>query len=465
LLTLVAISVPTNAQLGAGAQTSVADCRAFTTSSTVAVVDAGSIVFCSRSESRVSTSAAGWRLGASLTTPRLSGASPSIAITLNALSGCTAGTPVVTGTAAAATFGAQTSSSWMMTMTGGQCSGYLRGTVVSGGTTVYDGVLDFGVMSADTPNYNVNSGGITVTDDANGWATNTAITSWPTLTTTATTPGYTANGGMQQYVHTNGARLAFSPFFLHWPNYGTMAVDMVAQAHLSSITFGYQMRVTWATVTLAGSGCALVSANTQSALVAAPDGSANANVLNRLTATSPNTVCQVTGTVSYTDSTGTGQGPAFRFQSIVSTDDDGLTVANTVSGGLTVTDDADGWAIHQDEACGATITCQSDTNSTVNIGNAMVNQTSQLSVALSNPVSDFWFPLLFWLAALMFCLYHQWWLSAGFCLPGLLNAILPNVAPVTFAECFVLALLGLVLEVAAHRFQFGYWSRRTTTGA
>lgn len=186
LISLALATLPTaSAQFGAGAQTSVADCRAFTTSSTVAVVDAGSIVFCSRAESRVSTSASGWRLGASLTTPRLSGASPSLTITLNALSGCTAGSPVVTGTAAGATFGAQTSSSWMMTMTSGQCSGYLRGTVTSGGTTVYDGVLDFGVMSADTPNYNVNSGGITVTDDANGWA----LTGIPTPPSALTVSG------------------------------------------------------------------------------------------------------------------------------------------------------------------------------------------------------------------------------------------------------------------------------------
>jgi hypothetical protein len=172
IVSLIAIAPSTSAQLGVGSQTSVSDCRSFTVSSSISQVAAGSIVFCSRNPTGVANSAAGFRLGATLTTPQLTGSSPSISITLNALNGCTTSSNVNSGTSATANWGAQSSTTWMMTMAGASCTGYFRGTVISGGATVFDGVLDFTIISGDNPVYQVASGGLTITDDANGWLTN-----------------------------------------------------------------------------------------------------------------------------------------------------------------------------------------------------------------------------------------------------------------------------------------------------
>jgi len=75
-----------------------------------------------------------------------------------------------------------------------------------------------------------------------------------------------------------------------------------------------------------------------------------------------------------------------------------------LSGGVTVTDDANGWAMHQDQACGATIRCLSDTNSTLTIGTANVNSTTpdKFRVEVENKSFDDFVPLGLLLVAMVY---------------------------------------------------------------
>lgn len=63
--------------------------------------------------------------------------------------------------------------------------------------------------------------------------------------------------------------------------------------------------------------------------------------------------------------------------------------------------------------------------------------------------------LLFWIAALLFFSYQSWWFALGFSLPGLLEVLFPTQIPEDFTVWFTFCLLGVVMEIAAHRFSWG----------
>lgn len=63
--------------------------------------------------------------------------------------------------------------------------------------------------------------------------------------------------------------------------------------------------------------------------------------------------------------------------------------------------------------------------------------------------------LLFWIAALLFFSYQSWWFALGFSLPGLLEVMFPTQIPEDFMVYFTFCLLGVVMEIAAHRFSWG----------
>lgn len=79
-----------------------------------------------------------------------------------------------------------------------------------------------------------------------------------------------------------------------------------------------------------------------------------------------------------------------------------------------------------------------------------------------NPGFDFWAGVVFWLLVLGFFLYQAWWFAAGFAIPGLLDTMFPTQIPDDMSLYLTLCLLGVVLEVAAHKFSFGHWRTRNS---
>lgn len=67
--------------------------------------------------------------------------------------------------------------------------------------------------------------------------------------------------------------------------------------------------------------------------------------------------------------------------------------------------------------------------------------------------------LFFWIAALLFFSYQGWLFALGFSIPGLLEVLFPTQIPEDFTVWFVFCLLGVILEVAARRFQWGPYKK------
>lgn len=69
--------------------------------------------------------------------------------------------------------------------------------------------------------------------------------------------------------------------------------------------------------------------------------------------------------------------------------------------------------------------------------------------------------LLFWIAALLFFAYQAWYFSLAFSIPGLFEVLFPADIPGDFTQWFLFCLLGVLMEIAANRFQWGYYRKRT----
>lgn len=135
-----------------------------------------------------------------------------------------------------------------------------------------------------------------------------------------------------------------------------------------------------------------------------------------------------------------------------------LTLTGTL--GVDLVDDttADGkLTVAQDEACGATVRCLSDVNSTTIIGTANVNTTeaSQLQVDLKFPGSqgsnggDFFLPVFLWFFALLVFLRLGRLLAAGACTIGLIGSLVVDSAPFQ-GVALVILLVAVWLEATAH---------------
>lgn len=93
-------------------------------------------------------------------------------------------------------------------------------------------------------------------------------------------------------------------------------------------------------------------------------------------------------------------------------------------------------------------------------------------VNIESATADFWIPILFWIAVLLFTTYYGWLVMAGFAVPGLLAAIIPDLATILdglgldFSALMALCVLGFLMELAANRFSWGGYtsgSRRLKT--
>lgn len=68
--------------------------------------------------------------------------------------------------------------------------------------------------------------------------------------------------------------------------------------------------------------------------------------------------------------------------------------------------------------------------------------------------------LLFWIAALLFFSYQEWWFALGFSLPGLMEVLFPSQIPEDFTVWFTFCLLGVMMEIAANRFSWGHYKQK-----
>lgn len=59
---------------------------------------------------------------------------------------------------------------------------------------------------------------------------------------------------------------------------------------------------------------------------------------------------------------------------------------------------------------------------------------------------EYWIPILFWIAAIIFALYWQYPWVAAWSIPGFMQSILPEAVPGSFAGYLLLALVGVILE-------------------
>jgi len=135
------------ASANVGSDTDV--CRDLVVASVSLQNAAGDVVQCQHYPNHVQAASSTWALSAFLTSPALTGTSPSLTLTATASNGCTAGSPTTVGTAASASSNPQTSSVWVITMTAAQCRGYVEGKVTTGGVTIYDALIAFNVESDD----------------------------------------------------------------------------------------------------------------------------------------------------------------------------------------------------------------------------------------------------------------------------------------------------------------------------
>lgn len=176
--------------------------------------------------------------------------------------------------------------------------------------------------------------------------------------------------------------------------------------------------------------------------------------------------------------------------------------SNALSGGVTVTDDANGWALTgiptppssltlagtlgvdlvDDTTADGSLTVDVADDSTADglistpvPGDIAFNNSTFSTIfpdefdvnarfpgEADNPGFDFWAGVVFWLILLGFFLYQGWWFAAGFAMPGLLDAVFPTQIPDDMSLYLTLCLLGVVLEVAAHKFSFGHWRTRNS---
>jgi len=125
--------------------------------------------------------------------------------------------------------------------------------------------------------------------------------------------------------------------------------------------------------------------------------------------------------------------------------------SNALSGGVTVTDDANGWAITGVTTGGGgttTINFPTDFNATLR-GALDVNATLDGGADVHNPVSDFWFPILFWCAVLAISWRKGWVWAFWTAVPGLIYTLLPGIFPAPFDQFethFMLWLGGVAAE-------------------
>lgn len=161
---------------------------------------------------------------------------------------------------------------------------------------------------------------------------------------------------------------------------------------------------------------------------------------------------------------------------------------NTLSGGVTVTDDANGWAVtgipdtqQELQAIADAITLLQSLGITVSgslavdivddttddgllsmpvgnlnatFNNASFPTTVPSSFEVSNEVSDFWFPILFWIACILVCWRKGWHYALWGAFPGLINTLLPDLFPAPLNDFTTLFLL-FVMACAAE-----FWSFR-----
>jgi len=127
---------------------------------------AGDVVQCVHAPAKVATAASTWTLSSMLSSPVLSGASPTLTLTTSGLAGCSAGTASTFGTSASASANPETSSVWVITMSASECRGYVEGKVTTGGVTIYDAAVAFNVESDDQTRTVDNTGALTVHQDA-----------------------------------------------------------------------------------------------------------------------------------------------------------------------------------------------------------------------------------------------------------------------------------------------------------
>lgn len=148
-LAAVSLTLPAaEAQVSTSAFNTGDTCRNLPVTSVVAQNGAGTIQLCVGTLNTAPSASAGTQVSAYLATPVLSGSGPSLALALTIQDGCTADTPTSFATAANAPAGAQRGTTWPLTMAGDVCRGYIRGTVTSGGSTIFDVPVAFVINAA-----------------------------------------------------------------------------------------------------------------------------------------------------------------------------------------------------------------------------------------------------------------------------------------------------------------------------
>jgi len=141
----------TGCALTADADAQAPTCQTMAVTQVVAQNSAGNVVFCIHTPEAVPTATTSWQLSASLSSPQLTGAAPSLTLTLTIEGGCTSAPPQATGTAANAPAGTEQARTWSVTMSSTTCRGYVEGKAVSGGAVLFDAYLAFNVNAQDLP--------------------------------------------------------------------------------------------------------------------------------------------------------------------------------------------------------------------------------------------------------------------------------------------------------------------------
>lgn len=372
---------------------------------------------------------------------------PTITLTAGTPVGCTAGT--ATTRTVSGTNGGATSYFNTFTTTDSTCVFSVRVQIVISTTAVFDNDFAFEFQC------NCNEA-ISITS----WPSlSTSITSWPTLNVAGELTTSDETTALSRVTDGTYVMYAF-PRLLSIPETGTALTFSTWAIGPADGTFS-----TGSTPSVSTDGtCTWNSLGTGSSTTQINGDHVSRSQASVTMAVGTN-FCQITGNVFLTVASATRLVQPFNI--IITRDAGAMSGDLALSGAVTVTDDANGWAI--DVLDDTT----NDGQLTVPVGSVMVGNASQnvtfpstLSVEASfpgsveNPGLDFWMLTLFWVAALLFFLYQKWLFAAGFAIPGLLDSLFPSQIPNDFSVYFVLCLLGLVMEVAANKFQWAHWKSR-----
>lgn len=153
--------------ISTGGGSSSQTCRDFPVATAPATIASGDIIYCIMTDGPVPTSTSTFQASAILTTPALSSSTNTVTFTPSVSdSSCTFGSATTKGTPSMnGAYGTQSSATWIVTMTSGNCHGYIEGKVTSNGVVVFDDAFAFDVEALDVPTYVNNAVAVTGTLD------------------------------------------------------------------------------------------------------------------------------------------------------------------------------------------------------------------------------------------------------------------------------------------------------------